>query len=203
MKGLKKRESKKSFMKLLLVIVAAMCLGACSSGGGKKVIVMASGKVQVSGNTITLQPGTTHNEATVEPDGETVSVSSPSGNQNFEVKEAGVYVLNLKKDTLVGSYQRTGTDNSQQVISQDDLFNRVDSLTALMKGTNVSEAAKNYNIPPMSIARISQNSNAQIIGPFRKIPGSFDPSKEHEIYKFYTNKEVAEIIANVRKMLSD
>lgn len=164
---------------------------------------MASGKVQANGNVVTLDPGTTHNEITVEADGDSISVKSPSGTRSYAVKDAGLYLLNLKNDTLVGSFQRIGTDNSQQVISQDDLFNRVDSLTALMKGSNVSEAAKNYNIPPSTIAKISPNTNAQIIGPFRKIPGSFDPAKEHEVYKFYTNKEVAEIVDNVKKMLSN
>ena len=109
----------------------------------------------------------------------------------------------MKKDTLVGSYQRTGTDNSQQVISQEDLFNRVDSLNKLMAGTNVSEGARNYNIPPFSIKKITNNTDAQIVGPFRKLPGSFDPSKEHEVYKFYTNKEVVEIVENVKKLLSN
>jgi hypothetical protein len=45
--------------------------------------------------------------------------------------------------------------------------------------TGVSEAKRNYSIPPMSIAKITKNTDAQIIGPFRKIPGSFDPSQEH------------------------
>lgn len=188
---------------LIHIIVFAVFLASCSSGGGKKVLVMASGKVQANENTITLDPGTTHNELTVEPDGDKITVTTPSGNQDFDIKEPGIYLLNLKKDTLVGSYQRTGTDNSQQVITQDDLFNRVDSLTALMQGTNVNAASRNYNVPPMTISKISANTNAQIIGPFRKLPGSFDPSKEHEIYKFYTNKEVAEIVANVKKMLSN
>ena len=186
-----------------LLLPSIILLVSCSSGGGKKVMVMASGKIQVNGNTITLEPGTTHNEMTVEPDGDSIQVVSPSGNNGFSVKENGLYLLNLKKDTLVGSYQRTGTDNSQQVISQDDLFNRVDSLTALMAGRNVSEAARNYNIPPFQMSRITSNTNAQIVGPFRKLPGSFDPSQEHEVYKFYTNKEVVEIVENVKKMLSN
>lgn len=183
-----------------IFVLASVILASCS-GGGKKVVVMASGKVQVNGNNITLDPGTTHNEATVNADGDNITVTTPSGTKNFELKESGLYLLNLKNDTLVGSYQRTGTDNSRQVISQDDLFQRVDSLTALMQGTNVSEAARNYNIPPSSVAKISPNTTAQIVGPYRKIPGSFDPSQEHEIYKFYTNKEVAEIISNVQRML--
>lgn len=187
---------------LTLFAVLSVILASCS-GGGKKVIVMASGKVQVSGNNVTLNPGTTHNEATINAEGDNITVTTPSGPKNFDVKESGLYLLNLKNDTLVGSYQRTGTDNSQQVITQDDLFKRVDSLTALMQGSNVSEAARNYNIPPSTIAKISPNTNAQVVGPYRKIPGSFDPSQEHEVYKFYTNKEVAEIISNVNRMLKN
>lgn len=192
-------------MKYLLFVTALIVIifASCASGGGKKVVVMASGKIQVNGDNITLEPGTTHNEATIEPGGETITVSGPAGNNSFDVKEAGLYLLNLKKDTLVGSYQRVGTDNSQQKITQEDMFNRIDSLIALMQGTNVSEAARNYNLPPSTIRKISTNTNAQIIGPFRKIPGSFDPSQEHEVYKFYTNKEVAEIVENARKMLSN
>jgi hypothetical protein len=189
-------------------IFAASCLLSTlffysCSGGGKKVVIMASGKIEVSGNTINLKPGTTHNETSFGPDGNNITVVSPAGNSDFSVSEDGLYLLNLKKDTLVGSFQRVGTDNSQQVISQDDLFQRVDSLTKLMSGQNVSEAAKNYNVPPMKITKVSSNTDAQIIGPFRKIPGSFDPSKEHEVYKFYTNKEIVEIIANVKKMLAN
>lgn len=167
------------------------------------MVIMASGKVQVTGDNVSLQPGTTHNEVTLEPEGNNITVTTPAGNSDFAVNEEGLYLLNLKKDTLVGSYQRIGTDNSQQVISQDDLWQRVDSLTKLMNGQNVSDAARNYNVPPMKIIKVSGNTQAQIVGPFRKLPGSFDPSKEHEVYKFYTNKEVAEIIANVKKMLAN
>jgi hypothetical protein len=185
---------------ILLAIVIIAMFSSCS-GGKKKVLVMASGKVQVNGNTVTLEPGTTHNELAFEPDGDSVIVVSPSGSAGFPVKEPGLYLLNLKKDTLVGSYQRTGSDNSQQVISQENLRTRLDSLSQLMTGTNVNEAAKNYNIPPFRIARITGNTEAQVVGPYLKMPGSFDPSKEHEVYKFYTNKEMQEIVGKLQKMV--
>jgi hypothetical protein len=184
----------------LPALVAIVLFTSCSNN--KKVLVMASGKVQMEGNTVTLDPGTTHNEITFEPDGDNITVVSPSGKKEVAITEPGLYILNLKNDTLVGSYQETGTDNSQKVISQDDLWNKVDSLTKLMKGENVSAAAKNYNIPPMQAARITANKDAEIIGPYRKVPGSLDPSVKHEVYKFYTNKEIVEIIENVKKMLA-
>lgn len=191
-------------MKIYIVLFISglsLFLYSCS-GGGKKVMVMASGNIQVNGNNITLQPGTTHNEETIVPDDDKITVTSPSGNKDFDVKESGFYLLNLKKDTLAGSYQKTGTDNSQIVITQENLWERVDSLTMLMKGEGVSEAKRNYSIAPMTIAKITKNTDAQIIGPYRKIPGSFDPSREHEVYKFFTNKEIADIVEKVKKNMA-
>ena len=173
---------------VLFVSVISFSFYSCS-GGGKKVVVMASGTIKADGKTITLQPGTTHNEQTISPSGDKITVNAPSGNKEFDVKDPGLYLLNLKKDTLAGSYQKTGTDNSQIVITQENLWERVDSLTLLLKGQGVSEAKRNYSIPPMTIAKITGNTEAQIIGPYRKIPGSFDPSKEHEVYKFLPIKK--------------
>ena len=188
--------------KIVLISIASFLFYSCS-GGGKKVVIMASGKIQANGNNITLEPGSTHNEETIVPDGDKITVTTPTGNKDFEVKEPGLYLLNIKKDTLAGSFQKTGTDNSQIVITQENLWERVDSLTLLMKGQGVSEAKRNYSIPPMSIAKITKNTDAQIIGPFRKIPGSFDPSKEHEVYKFFTNKEISDIIEKVKKNMAN
>ena len=188
--------------KITTAVCAISLLFAACGGGGKKVVVMASGTIKADGSTITLQPGTTHNEQTISVSGDKISVNAPSGNKEFEVKDPGLYLLNLKKDTLAGSYQKTGTDNSQIVITEENLWERVDSLTMLMKGQGVSEAKRNYSIPPMSVAKITGNTEAQIIGPYRKIPGSFDPSKEHEVYKFFTNREISDIIEKVKKNMA-
>jgi hypothetical protein len=193
--------SKNSNMKKYLSVVLITTILASCSGGGKKVLVMASGKVSADGNTVTLQPGTTHNEITIVPDGDSILVVSPSGTQGFSVRDDGYYLLNIKKDTIAGAFQQVGTDNSQQVISQESLKGRMDSLYKLMQGTNVSEKSRNYNIPPFTIARITRNINAQIIGPYLKLPASFDPSTEHEVYKFYTNKEIMDILVKSAKMV--
>jgi hypothetical protein len=109
--------------------------------------------------------------------------------------------LNLKKDTLVGSYQRVGSENSQQVITQENLKLRIDSLNQLMAGTNTNTSNRNFCIPPNQIAKVSANTNAEIIGPYKTVPGSFAAGKEHEIYKFYTNKEMQEIVGKLSKMV--
>lgn len=186
-----------NFLYILLAVVFVSC-----SGEGKKVVVMASGKIQVNGSTVTLEPGTTHNEEIFDPGGDKITVTSPAGSKELDVKGPGLYLLNLKKDTLAGSFQKTGTDNSQIKITEADLWQRVDSLSLLLKAQNVSEANRNFSIPPMTVARITNNTEAQIIGPHRRLPGSLDPSKEHEVYKFYTNKELADIIAKVKKNIT-
>lgn len=187
-------------MRNILPAVAILALLASCSGGSKKVVIEASGKVTVNGNTVNLEPGSQHNEVPFVPSADSISVVSPSGTKGFSVKENGLYVLNLKTDTIAGAYQPVGTDNSQQVISQENLKQRIDSLYQLMMGTNVSAKSRNYNLPPFTIARITDNTDAEVIGPFLKVPGSFDPSKKHEIYKFYTNKEIMEILMKSSKM---
>ena len=186
---------------IILLMLATFCFATgCSEGEQKKVLVMASGKVNINGNVVTLDPGTTHNENEVNVTGDKITVTSPSGSQDFPVTEAGLYILNIKNDTLVGSYQRIGTESSQTVITQENLRTRLDSLNQLLTGTNVNSKNRNYFIPPNQITKITSNAGAQIIGPYKTVPGSFEGGKEHEIYKFYTNKEMHEIVGKLSKM---
>ena len=185
----------------LLTIAWVFFLVGCSDKEVKKVLVMASGKVQVDGNVITLEPGTTHTENVITVTDGKLTVKTPSGSSDFNVAEKGIYILNIKNDTVVGSYQRIGTDNSQQVISQENLKMRVDSLSQLMAGTNVNAANRNFCIFPNQLVKISGNTEAEIIGPYKRVPGSFEGGKEHEIYKFYTNKEMQEIVGKLSKMM--
>lgn len=189
-------------MKTIFAILAILSITACGGGGGKKVLVMASGKIQSNGNTINLQPGTSHNELTFVPEGDSITVVSPSNTQGFSVKEDGLYVLNLKKDTIVGTRQRVGKEGEtvQPRITQENLKLRIDSIYQLMIAYNVREDAGQYNLPPFTIKKITNNTDAEIIGPFRPLPKSFNPALEHEVYKFHTNKEVWELILKLHKM---
>lgn len=165
---------------------------------------MASGTFEVSDNTIKLEPGTRHNEQKVTVDGDKIKVVSPDGTKEFTLNEGtGFYIINLKTDTIVGSYQRIGEDTGNERITQEDLRNRIDSLDQLTKGTNVNKERRNYFIPPYQVAKISSNSNAEVVGPYLKMPESFKPGKDYEMYKFHTNKEVYEIINRLRPMTGD
>ena len=57
---------------------------------------MASGKVQVDGNKISYEPGTTHTENEIALGDSKLSVTSPSGTTDFDVTEEGYYHINSR-----------------------------------------------------------------------------------------------------------
>jgi hypothetical protein len=96
--------------------------------------------------------------------------------------------------------QHVGSESGESRITQDMLKQKLDSLQKLTLGQNVSEANKNYFITPGKITKISSNTKGKVFGPFTTIPGSFDAGSVPEIYKFYSMKEIREIIGNLQKM---
>lgn len=184
-------------MQSIAAVALLLLLTACG-GGGKKVKIMASGKVKVEGNAITLEPGTTHNELDMVVSGDKITVNDGSKTTDFPVAADGLYILNLKNDTIVGCYQHVGVEVNTSKVTQEDLINKIDSLQQLMAGKNVSAANRNFCIAPGSIAKITDNLRADIIGPFLKMPSSFEGGKEYEIYKFSTNKEINELVVKLK-----
>jgi len=187
-------------MKYAPFLFGAILLAGCGSKG-KKLVVMSSGTLQLSGNAITIVPGTTHNELTQDfPSGSTtISIAGFPAASSAEISESGLYLLNLKSDTLVGSMQRFGESEGTTKISQDDLKKKVDSLQQLIVGQNISAANKNYYILPGKAALISANTSAKIYGPYVKTPSSVETGAE--VYKFYTNKQMRETIDKLNKMM--
>lgn len=181
----------------LITLSLAFILLSCSE---KKVLVMASGKITVEGNIVSAEEGTTHSEQDCTLKEASIVVKNNGASTDIPVNESGLYILNIKKDTIVGSYQRLSTDNSLKRLSQEDLQRSIDSLESLMKGLNVTAANRNFCIPPGKLSFITENTKAQVVGPYLKMPGSFEGGREYEIYKFYTNKEIREIIEKLRKL---
>ena len=128
-----------------------------------------------------------------------LNITNSKGQYKLEVTEDGLWLANLKKDTLVGSMQHTGESRNTR-ITQDELKLQLDSLNKLVRGENVSAAAKNYFIPPGKIQKISNFTNAKIFGPFTPVPSAFDAGSVPEIYKFYNLSEENEIISKLTEM---
>jgi hypothetical protein len=196
---------KKMQMKKLsgLLLSALFFLGACSSHQ-KKVLLYADSKIQVdeSQKNITVEDGTTQVEQELNfnsGDPVVLNITGPGGKYTLEIKEDGLFLANLKKDTVVGSMQHTGESRHTR-ITQQELQLQLDSLNKLVKGENISAAAKNYFIPPGQIVKISNFTNAKIFGPYQPVPSAFDASSVPEIYKFYSLSEEKEIIAKLTEM---
>jgi hypothetical protein len=192
--------------KTLLGLLPLVMLAACG-GPGKKVLVMVKGTLTVTENNITVKEGTGYSEMEMPlKSGEktTLNVKTSTGTTSIDVPaEPGYYILSLRADTVVGSYQNLGATANTAVISQESLKAKIDSLQQLTAGTNVSAAKRNYLVAPNQIVKVSANSNARIYGPFRKVPDVIEPAtdgKELEIYKFSTNNEVRETIEKLTKM---
>ncbi len=187
-----------------LFLAAVVSLTACK-GHEKKILIYASSDITVDDakQHVTVSEGTTHHEQELDfASGSPVSldVQSPTGKMTVTAADDGLYILNLKTDTVIGSFQHVGADNGQTTITQDMLRQKIDSLQKLVQDQNVSEANRNYFIVPGKMVRITAEPKAKVFGPYTSIPGSFDAGSVPEIYKFYTVPEVREIIGNLQKM---
>src|SRR3954470_15471529 len=95
-----------------LVLSALLLLGACSSHQ-KKVLLYADSKIQIdqSQKNITVEDGTTQVDQELDfnsGDPVVLNITGPKGKYTLEVKEDGLFLANLKNDTVVGSMQHTG-----------------------------------------------------------------------------------------------
>lgn len=166
---------------------------------------MGRGEIVTNENSITMKEGSGYAEKTIDVKDETgeLAVETSEGKKAIKVPaDNGFYILNLKTDTIVGSLQNFGKDlSSSKVMTQEELKVKIDSLQQLTKGANIVNG-RNYFIKPNELGKVSSNVDALVFGPFQKIPGSInkEEGKTPEIYKFYTNTEVRELIANLKKL---
>ncbi len=192
-------------MKLPLIAFAAILVfTACQPKVKKQVMVISKGDIIAEGENITIKGSSGSVDKTIDLTDETaLQVNSPSGKNSINVpEEEGFYILNLRQDTLVGSQQNVGSDLGGRTITQEELKVKIDSLIKLTTGANISAQNHNYLILPNQIIKVSSDKDAKVFGPFTKIPGSFEVDKNGkapEIYKFYTNTEVRELIEKLKK----
>ena len=189
-----------------LLIAILVCFSACKSHQ-KKVLVYASDKITVDNNqqhiTVANGDGTTHHEQELDFTGGdpiTLNVETPQGKYTIAIPDDGLYVANIKTDTVVGSKQHVGAEGGEAKITQDALKQKLDSLQKLAMDQNVSDANQNFFIVPGKAVKLTTEVNAKVFGPFTSITGSFDAGSVPAIYKFYSMKEMRQIIANLQKM---
>jgi len=195
---------------IALLPLIALLLNACSGGadGGKKLVVISSGKFTADKNTITFEPGNQHNEQELifkEKEKVTITVKSSDGEKTFDMPEDGTWLLNLKKDTVVGGLVNYGDKGTPASISSDELNRIIDSTKQLMVGENTSSEKKNFNLPPNTIKKISSDLGAIILSPYKLIPYKIELDKDGnapEYYKFFTNTQKREALDEMLKRLT-
>lgn len=191
--------------KYIFPLAVTLLLAACS-GNPRKLLVLSNNNPEINEaeKTIVCKATTGHEEKTLDFNGDALKVSTAKGDATINTKEKGYYVINLKgNDTIIGSYQRfTTPEEAHRVMTQDDLKKKIDSLQQLVAGKNVSDANRNFFILPNTAAKITANTNAFVVAPFRPMTAApeTDDNTAPEVYQFYTIKEVRDIIAKLQKL---
>ncbi len=188
---------------LLFIFTAIVLLASCKE---KKMIVMSKGEAEINteANTIKAADGGGHEEKAVTLSGnKTVfKLSTPAGEATVELLENGLYIVNVKNDTIIGSFQNYSNPSvSQQVMKQETLVKQIDSLQLLSEGKNVSAANRNFFILPNTAKKITDNVNAMVVGPYHRMRSAETvDGKAPEVYRFYSIKEIRETILKLQAL---
>jgi hypothetical protein len=186
--------------KIVFLFGAVLLLASCKD---KKMIVMSKGPAEVNtdNKTIKAKDGSGHEEKEVTLGGNDVvyKISAPAGETSVELKGGGLFIVNVKNDTVIGSLQRYGDPKlAQNMLTQDNMKRQIDSLQLLVEGKNVSEANHNFFILPNTAVKISENTNAMVVGPYHRMRSAEKvDGKDPEVYRFYSIKEVREMIGKL------
>lgn len=195
-------------MKSLLFSLTAIILFASCAADQKRVVVFSKGVAEINTDTKTIKAsdGAGHEDKIVDFVGKNVEVTlnTPSGEAKVTLTENGYYIINVKNDTIIGSQVNyVDPQLSNQVITQEALHFKIDSLHNLVNNKNVGKANGNFFILPNSAAHITNNFDAIIVGPFHKMRSAESKDgKAPEVYRFYSIKEIRETIAKLEGMTS-
>lgn len=190
---------------LLAILLVSSFLIACT-GNDKTIIIMSKGEatVDLNAGTIQAKDGAGHEEKLVAVNKADISfkLNTPSGEATVQLKENGLYIINVKNDTIIGSYQQySSAGQAQKVITQESLVQKIDSLQQLSQGKNVSAANRNFFILPNQATFITANAQAQVVGPYHQMRSAEKiDGKDPEIYRFYSIKEIREMITKLQAL---
>lgn len=190
--------------KTLALLTAIVLLTAC--GKGKKIVVMSKGPAEINAGAKTIKAidGSGHEEKVLMVNGDKVvfTLSTPAGEATVELLENGLYIVNVKNDTIIGSYQKY-SDPKQALtsVTQENLKLQIDSLRLLSEGKNITEVNRNFFILPNRAARITENTEAMVVGPYHRMRSIEKINgKDPEVYRFYSIREIREMILKLQAM---
>jgi hypothetical protein len=193
--------------KIFALMAASILLIACSKNQ-KRVIVYTKGKTSVNEaeKLISIKDGGSGNDEKIidynSAEKVVLTLNGLEKPSTVDIAENGLYVLNAKADTIIGSFQLYGAPKENStVITQEMLKKQIDSLQQLTVGKNITAANRNFFVLPYSAVKISNNIDAFVVGPYHQMTSiAKEEGKEPEVYRFYSIKEVREIIEKLTKL---
>lgn len=195
-------------MKRLIASFASTILLVSCSVDPKKVIVLSQGTANINTDQRTITTsGTGHEEKTVlfhDEGNLELQVTSQAGTATVSLPEPGIYILNTKSDTIVGSYVNyTAPKTAVEMITDEEMRANIDSLQQIISG-NVSTEKKTYFILPNKAVKVSSNSDAHIVTPFHQMTSvSTKKGEAPEVYRFYPIAEVRATLQKLKGMMGD
>lgn len=192
---------------LFLAGIVVIFLVSCSSGSQKLIVYMNNGStIDEASKVITVKDTFGHNDKEINFSGgdkKTLAVKSSLGDQNIDIDGAGYFIVNAKaRDTIIGGYQKYSTvQEANRVMTQDELARNIDSLKQMITGANTNAANKTFFILPYTAAKITENEDAFIVGPYHRMTSiAKEGDKDPEVYRFYSVREVRETIGKLEKL---
>lgn len=170
------------------------------------MVVMSKGPAEVNTDAKTIKAidGAGHDEKEVTLGGGKIvfKLNTPAGEATVELLDNGLYIVNVKNDTIIGSYQKYSDPKlAPNMVTQDDLKKQIDSLQLLSEGKNVTETNRNFYILPNHAAKISNNTKSMVVGPYHRIRSMEKvDGKDPEVYRFFSIKEIRENIAKMQAL---
>lgn len=180
-------------MKRLIASFSVIILLASCEAGNKKVIVLSEGSANINTQekTITTK-GRGHEEKTVifyEGDNMDLSISSQAGKATVKLTQNGIYLLNTKRDTIVGSFVNYGAPRTEvKRLSVEEVNSYIDSLEQIVSGK--VKPGKTFFILPNQAIWITGNQDATIVTPYHQMTSlEVKKGEKPEVYRFYPLQE--------------
>lgn len=195
-------------MKLLLACLSLIFIISSCSSGHKKVHIISFGeanidtdnrKITVSGRGHQEKEIMLYDEGNIDFD-----ITSQAGNATVSLPDNGIYLVNIKPDTIVGSsVSYTAPKTEIDKISEEELRSNIDSLEQIISG-KVSAEKKTFYILPNHAVKITGNTEAHVITPFHRMTSmEVKKGETPEVYRLYMISEVRATLDKLKGFLGE
>ena len=195
-------------MKQLLTCFSLLAFLASCSSGQKKVYVISNGEANIdTDNRKITVSGRGHQEKEIvlyDEGRSDFDITSQAGNATVSLPDNGIYLVNLKSDTIVGSWVNyTAPKTEVDKISEEELRANIDSLQKIISG-QVSAEKKTFFILPNQAVKITGNTEAHVVTPFHRMTSmEVKKGETPEVYRMYMISEVRATLDKLKGFIGE